>query len=162
MWQEQDWDSRSDHPEGDWQVCGDLQEQADWSLGVLWPVLAALLWQPYLHGMHTIFGKDDEVVIFGLFKGFSKHWDINAILAVFWTGVSISESAPWFERIASEDNPADALTKPGLSMEHLNGTIDDSGALRWDCVFKALGDLVGKQTLPAWPAAASFYAARFQ
>jgi len=87
-------------------------------LGLLWPVLAALLWQPYLHGRHVIYFEDNEGAKFGLFKGFSKHWDINAILAVFWTGVTISESAPWFERIASEDNPAAQST----IQEHCAGT----------------------------------------
>ena len=131
-------------------------------LELLWPVLALLLWQPYLKGKHAIYFEDNEGAKYGLPKGFSKHWDINTVRALFWTGVSMSHSAPWFERIASEDNPADTLTKPGMSVAHLCGAIDDSGMLLWDRVFDAIGECMVEQTLPTWQAAASFYCARFQ
>ena len=51
----------------------------------------------------------------------SKHADINALLALFWGSAAIHSARYWFDRVASCDNPADALTKPGLDDAHLQG-----------------------------------------
>ena len=83
-------------------------------LELLWAVLAAILWGSLLRGAHVMLFEDNESARGGLRKGMSRHVDINALLASFWGLAALGKVGYWTDRVASADNPADCLTKPGL------------------------------------------------
>ena len=86
-----------------------------------------------------------------IYKGMSAHRDINAMLALFWGSASVHQTHHWFDRLPSESNPADALTKPNLDRAHLQGSRDDTGSVNWDHGFNKINIFLGRQSLPKWP-----------
>jgi len=128
---------------------------------IIWPLLALLRWSVHLKNHYSIFFEDNESAKYGLFKGMSRHHDINACLAFFWGGVGLLHSVPWFERVASCDNPADALTKPGLATDHLRNAIDDSD-FDWHSAFSVIAIAFERGTLPCWAEVESLFNAHYQ
>ena len=70
-------------------------------------------------------------------------------------------AVPWFERIPSQDNPADALTKDGLCLEHLRNACDDS-EFAWESIIRLFCVVLRQRSLPRWDDIASLYEQRFQ
>ena len=78
-------------------------------------------------GAHVVFYGDNEGAKFRLLGGFSSDRNAALLLSLFWGAAAVHRSRPWITRVASQDNPADCLTKPGLSRDHLADA-------RFDCV----------------------------
>ena len=119
-------------------------------LELLWVVLAVAIWPDELKHTNTLIFEDNEGARGGLIKAMSPHWDINVLLAFFWGATAQLQLRPWFDRVSSEANPADALTKPGLDKSHLESCEDCSGNVDWQAVFNTLAQALQAQSVPKW------------
>jgi hypothetical protein len=90
---------------------------------LLWPVLATFIWRNEFGGAYPVFYEDNESAQFSLLRGFSNRLAPSLFLACFWGASAAQCSRPWISRVASGDNPADALTKPGVPAGHLDGAV---------------------------------------
>lgn len=116
----------------------------------LWPAACALAWKDCLHNSHPVFYDDNRGAEFSLLKGFSPDVAASLILALFWSASAVQKSRPWVTRVASADNPADCLTKPGPDRSHLDAALADHVDLQpvWDI----LCDSLENGSFPAWSA----------
>ena len=120
---------------------------------LLWPVLAVFIWRHLLRDAYLVVYDDNEGAKFNLLRGFSNKFASALALAFFWGAAAVHRSRPWIARVASADNPADCLTKPGLSCRHLAGAaMVPSSELDefWDFFLPCLED----ERFPTW---ASFH-----
>ena len=83
-------------------------------LELLWVVLPVIVWPSLLQDAYLVVHEDNEAARGGIVKGMSRHWDLNALLALLWGAFSELRCKLWAERITSLDNPADCLTKAGI------------------------------------------------
>ena len=125
-------------------------------LELLWPALAAFVWSQDLRSSYPVFYEDNRGAEFNLLKGFSSEFHSALLLALFWGASALQASRPWIARVASADNPADCLTKPGLDRSHLSHADREHESLEafWNLVFAC----VRSKRFPPW----SKFASNFQ
>jgi hypothetical protein len=119
-------------------------------LELLWVIIAVIIWHDVLHDAYLVAYDDNEAARGGIVRGMSSHWDLNVLLAILWGSAAELRCKLWAERVASADNPADCLTKPGLDKSHLQRAIDISGLVDWPPLFAQLQSILAKRTLPRW------------
>lgn len=118
---------------------------------LLWPVVACFIWRRELRSSYSIFYEDNEGAKFNLLSGFSSDWYSSLLLALFWGSSAVQVSRPWVARVASADNPADCLTKPGLDRSHLvSASATDASDIEefWNFLF----ELLKGRHFPDWSA----------
>ena len=118
-------------------------------LELLWPAVAAYVWRQDLACSNCVFYEDNEGAKFNLRRGFSKDFVSSLFLAMFWGAAAAQRSVPWIDRVASEDNPADCLTKPGVCQQHLQGALREQSSVLdplWDFLMHHLD----KRRFPTW------------
>ena len=119
-------------------------------LKLLWVVLPFIVWPCLLRGAYVVIYEDNASARSGIVKGMPSHRDINAFVALLWGSAAELHCAIWAERIASSDNLANRLTRPGLDSRHLCGAIDVAAKVDWRQVFHRLEAILERQTLPVW------------
>ena len=128
---------------------------------LLWPVFAAFAWRDDLAKAYPIIYEDNTGAQFNLLSGFSNCFASSLILAAFWGASAAQKSRPWIDRVASGDNPADCLTKPGLPALHLVGAQRFDERL-FDPLWEFLIAQLRKKSFPSWASFEPLFAPRFQ
>ena len=119
-------------------------------LELLWALLACVVWSSRLSGAFCTLLEDNSAAENGIIRGMSRQADINCLLTLFWGLAASRRCCVWAERIPSQDNPADCLTKPGLSAAHLAHATDISDDINWDTILAAIRRTLTQGTFPVW------------
>jgi len=118
-------------------------------LELLWPVAAVYVWRQDIANCSVVMFEDNDGARHNLLRAFSKDFRSSLLLAMFWGAAAAQHTRPWVDRVASKDNPADCLTKPGLSKSHLVGSKQvDPSVLQpfWDFLSRHLE----QERFPSW------------
>ena len=83
-------------------------------------------------GEHYWSFVENEGSKFALTKGFSRDTDTNAIISLFWGHSAVTGTHPWFERVASEAQVADGVSRDDWSLPNACG---------WTCIELALDEI---------------------
>ena len=73
-------------------------------------IIPAFLFGDVLRGKFACF-IDNEAARFALTKGFSSDEVVNSLAGAFWAWAAKQGTYPWFERVSSAANAADALSR---------------------------------------------------
>ena len=65
---------------------------------------------------------DNSASQWALTKGYSREPEANAIVGLFWTSATLLGSHPWFERVGTDAQLADVVSR---------NEFDDAKCLRW-------------------------------
>ena len=125
------------------------QRNVIYHLELLWPVAAAFLWREHMAEAYPIFYEDNQGAQHSLLNGFSSDFFASFLLGLFWGAAAAQASRPWVARVASADNPADCLTKPGLSQQHLDGVPCEDPALL-EPFWSFVTDQLCSRSFPRW------------
>ena len=87
------------------QVIGQLELIPAWLALRAWPAVFAA------PGRRVLFFIDNDAARFGLIKGYSPSRASQAVIGAFWRLAAGLQIAPWFERVATDGNPADAPSR---------------------------------------------------
>jgi hypothetical protein len=77
--------------------------------------LGAWLFAEELGGLYWAF-VDNEGARHALKKGYSRDRDANTVVSLFWCHAAARQSAPWFERVESEAQLADGVSRDDWTM----------------------------------------------
>ena len=102
------------------------------ALGQLLPIIAL---GPWLEGPVISF-IDNVAAQFALVKGYSRHVGGNVVSSCYWGAAARYKINPWFERVASASNIADAISRFDLSEAARQGWY--VAQLDFSVVFEAL------------------------
>ena len=58
---------------------------------------------------------DNTAAQFVLVKGFTSDPAVNVLSSIFWATAAETGAGPWFERVTSKANPADAISRGDCS-----------------------------------------------
>jgi hypothetical protein len=108
-----------------------------------------------------VYYEDNTAAQHNLLNGFSSCFAPSLFLALFWGAAAAQKSHPWIARVTSADNPADALTKPGLPMGHLDeAAMEDASVCDrfWDLLVPHLQE----RSFPKWAEVEHLFSPRFQ
>ena len=79
------------------------------------PIIALTTWPDLLRDVLWIHFVDNESSKFALIKGNSKANSLNKIVHATWTECWKRRIFPWWERVATKDNPVDKASRGDLS-----------------------------------------------
>ena len=83
-------------------------------------IITALACQPLL-GTHWFAFVDNEAAKFALLKGYGSDCAINNLLSLFWGFQASVQSSPWFERVSTKANLADAISRYDFTVAKQRG-----------------------------------------
>ena len=83
-------------------------------------LIGCFLIQPILHSRYICF-VDNEPAKYALLKGYTKDPRLNSLLSDFWQVQAANAWDPWFERVSSKANVADAISRNDVSMLEARG-----------------------------------------
>ena len=83
-------------------------------------IVVSLAFGPFL-GTHYVSFCDSEAAKHALLKGYGKDECINNMLGMFWTTCAIEGSSPWFERVTSEANQSDEISRDNSDLVMKSG-----------------------------------------
>ena len=97
---------------------------------------------PYL-GTHYVSFCDNEAAKHALLKGYGKDECITNLLGMFWTNCAIEGRSPWFERVASEANLSDEISRDTHDLADKSGwqAIDLDLTATYETLIKAANDI---------------------
>ena len=75
---------------------------------------------PFLR-THYISFCDNEAAKHALLKGYGKDECINNMLGMFWTNCATAGRSPWFERVTSEANLSDEISRDNMQLVKQSG-----------------------------------------
>ena len=80
----------------------------------------ALVWKRALADRVVVFWIDNEAARFGLVRGTSPVDGSRELITCVWGEISDSQIFPWFERVPSSGNPADAPSRDEFEWLRVN------------------------------------------
>ncbi len=76
---------------------------------------------PVFSNSHYITFIDNEPAKFSLLNGHTKNHQVNNLVSAFWHEQARANTMPWFERVTSEANCSDAISRGDPTLLHENG-----------------------------------------
>ena len=128
---------------------------------VLWAVAATFVWRAHTQDAHPIYFEDNTGAQASLLRGFSNDFAASLFLAGFWGAAAGQSSRPWVARVASDDNPADCLTKGGLDSRHLQSAIMEEPA-KFDDFWSLIVGCLKDSEFPQWDHFNTLFKGQFQ
>ena len=127
---------------------------------LLWPLVAACIWQRQTAGQHVLYFEDNEGARFSLLGAFSGNFAASLFLATFWGASAALDTNIWVERVESASNPADCLTK-ATPRDHLRGATWDSPKAAQPLLDMLISSLQSS-SFPEWQRITDVYQLRHQ
>ena len=72
--------------------------------------------QSFVSSGHWLLWEDNEPAKSAIIRGHTGDAAMNALIGAFWRVCSSRASAPWAERVCTDDNVADAVSRGDLAL----------------------------------------------